>query len=389
MKYLKNSINIIFKSFYKTQNFKTMKNLFYLLLLTITPIYLAAQTDGLHVVSPDGYVGVGTETPSEKLEVVGNTKTQGAIIENQGGSASVSCEKITKAAFAFGAGTHGGFTVDKNYHLEFRSNTRGRVLGRYITEGDLLLRFKKITGYAGFGGITSPTTSIHTSGSITYNGALFNASDQRLKKNIVDMNYGLKEVLQLNPISYQYNGKGGIKNIDRKQYGLKAQELQKVAPELVSTFIHEIEDKETKVIDSEEYLMIEESAIKYMLMNAIQEQQAQIESLKSDIQKLEKSNKSDIGFTETGLIKDQAILKQNIPNPFSKITRIEYHLPESSKTANIKVFNLTGKELKSFELINKGDSQIELNLSDLSNGMYIYSLVVDGQIVESKQMILE
>ena len=150
----------------------------------------------IHVIAPDGNVGVGTSTPTEKLDVNGDTKTKGAIIEKTGGSASVSCERVNFSAFAFGAGVHGGFTIDQNYHLEFRSNTRANVLNRQISTGNLLLRFRKNTGWAGFG-VGNPASELHVNGSITYNGSLNNASDRRLKKNINGFDYGLKEVLQL------------------------------------------------------------------------------------------------------------------------------------------------------------------------------------------------
>ncbi len=379
-----------------TQKIRTMKKLIFCSLLSLLSFVAFSQ---VHVVAPHGNTGIGTETPSEKLEVKGDTKTEGAIIEKQNGSASVSCEKVGRAAFSFGAGTHGGFTVDKSYHLEFRSNTRDRVLGRYITEGNLLLRFKKITGYAGFGGITNPTTSIHTSGSITYNGALYNTSDERLKRNISDMEYGLKEVLQLNPITFQYNGKGGVRNVDAKQFGLKAQNLQKVAPELVTTFTHQEENDKTEVIKSEEYLMIEESAIKYMLVNAVKEQQAIIETQTERIGELESaleeiksmiSNKNGstiqtIQLNESNI--ELPYLGQNSPNPVDSKTNISYFLPESTNAATLQISNQRGQLLREISIKNTGQNSIDIDMNNLTPGIYFYSLIVDGNIVDSKKMI--
>ena len=88
-------------------------------------------------------------------------------------------------------------------------------------------------------------------------------------------------------------------------------------------------------------------------------------------------------------MEDKAILKQNAPNPFSQNTSIEYYLPTNTRSASIKILNLVGKELKSFNLENVGQGRIDLNLGDLTNGMYLYTLVVDGQIIDTKQMILE
>jgi len=352
------------------------------------------QTSSLKVTS-DGDVGIGTDTPDEKLEVVGNTKTEGVIIEKPFNSASVSCERLNASAFAFGAGANAGFTVDRDYHLEFRSNTRANVLNRMISTGNLLLRFEKLTGDAGFG-VGNPQASIHTSGSIIHNGTVSVASDERLKRNISDMNYGLKEVLQLNPISYQYNGKGGVRNVDARQFGLKAQDLQKVAPEMVSTFTYEEEDEKTKVTNSEEYLMIEESAIKYMLINAMKDQQAIIERLEEELELVKdalklKSGKNDQSqlLEINGAGTEKAYLGQNTPNPFEGEAIIEYFLPNEVNNANIIVFDNTGKIIKEIELETKGAGTIDLKMNEMPTGTYHYSLVVNGKTMDSKQMILK
>ena len=376
-------------------------NLILIALMSIAFVNINAQSS--LKVTPAGNVGIGTDTPDTKLQVVGDTKTEGAIIEKQGGSASVSCQRIGNSAFAFGAGIQGGFTVDENYHLEFRSNTRAEVLGRKISTGKLMLRLEKLTGHAGFGGVGNPLTSIHTNGSITYNGALYNASDERLKRNISKMNYGLKEVLQLNPISYQYNGKGGVRNTEAKQFGLKAQNLQKVAPELVTTFTYEEENEDTKVINSEEYLMVEESAIKYMLVNAMQEQQAMIQEQQTIIERLEEEleivktqlnektgktgNAQSIELNGNNL--EKASLGQNAPNPFEGKTIINYFVPENTENASIVIFDITGKMIKEIDLETKGSAQIDLMMSNMPSGTYRYNLIINGKTADSKQMVIK
>jgi len=62
-------------------------------------------------------------------------------------------------------------------------------------------------------------------------------------------------------VNFRYNGKAGLSNAGKDQVGLVAQDLQKVAPELVSTFTYEEEDDQLKVVKSEDYLMISESSI--------------------------------------------------------------------------------------------------------------------------------
>jgi Mg2+ and Co2+ transporter CorA len=58
--------------------------------------------------------------------------------------------------------------------------------------------------------------------------------------------------------------------------GVAAQELQMIAPYMVGTY--------TK--DEEEYLNVNNSAMTYMLINAIKEQQQMIEELKKEVESL-------------------------------------------------------------------------------------------------------
>jgi hypothetical protein len=90
-------------------------------------------------------------------------------------------------------------------------------------------------------------------------------SDFNLKKNIEPIKYGLKEILQLNAVSFNWKEDS---NNQEKQFGFIAQEVQEIIPEFVK---------------SGEYLGLDKEAIFTVLIKAIQEQQAQIEELKSKI----------------------------------------------------------------------------------------------------------
>jgi hypothetical protein len=82
----------------------------------------------------------------------------------------------------------------------------------YMNSGDATLYFFNDTNYA----------------NLSAAGAWTNASDARLKKNIVDIKYGLSDVLRLQPRSYQMN------SVDGDFVGFIAQELQTVIPEVVT-----------------------------------------------------------------------------------------------------------------------------------------------------------
>ena len=95
------------------------------------------------------------------------------------------------------------------------------------------------------------------------------ASDSRIKKNIVNSNYGLATVLKLRPVEYN------LTSNDLKQVGFIAQEVQKLVPEVVT-------GKEGD-LSKGEILGITYSNLVPVLTKAIQEQQKQIEDQNSKI----------------------------------------------------------------------------------------------------------
>lgn len=82
-------------------------------------------------------------------------------------------------------------------------------------------------------------------------------------------------------------------------------------------------------------------------------------------------------------------LFQNIPNPFNPETVISYNIPESGNVL-MKVFNMQGREVAT--LINenqgKGNYSRTFNASNLSSGVYFYTLLANGKFVGAKRMLL-
>ena len=81
-------------------------------------------------------------------------------------------------------------------------------------------------------------------------------------------------------------------------------------------------------------------------------------------------------------------LFQNIPNPASDATTIPYFLANGIENAAITVADYSGKMVKSFTLHQTGFGQVNLETMDLPAGTYVFSLVVENEIVTSHKMIL-
>jgi hypothetical protein len=83
-----------------------------------------------------------------------------------------------------------------------------------------------------------------------------------------------------------------------------------------------------------------------------------------------------------------ASLAQNTPNPFINTTTINYVLPQKFTTAQIVITDKNGKQLKRLNIPSAGKGSLNIDASTLSSGTYSYSLIVDGKIIITKQMVL-
>ncbi|MEO1261229.1 MAG: T9SS type A sorting domain-containing protein [Bacteroidota bacterium] len=82
-------------------------------------------------------------------------------------------------------------------------------------------------------------------------------------------------------------------------------------------------------------------------------------------------------------------LMQNSPNPFQTDTNIQYFIEDAATKAKIEIRNTEGVLLQSFNLDQKGIGNMSLDRRDFADGSYVYTLSVDGKIVDSKVMILQ
>lgn len=118
-----------------------------------------------------------------------------------------------------------------------------------------------------------PMTLSLDTGDVVFSGNVTAYSDIRLKRDVQDLSYGLKEIMKLRPISYKRVGT----DTDRLEVGFIAQEVRDVIPEIV----HEQQDDQKTLTMSYDKMVAP-------LVRAIQEQQDMINKLMSRVEELEK-----------------------------------------------------------------------------------------------------
>lgn len=165
------------------------------------------------------------------------------------------------------------------------------------------------------------------------------------------------------------------------RYGLAADQLKEVYPELV----YEDQNGNTSINYIE---MIP------LLVQAINEVKVENTTLKEEIATLKggKEMQAKARTPETTSIEtaDEAILSlsQNSPNPFSEQTSIEVSVPESVHAASLYIYDMSGKQIKRIDIMERGITRISVTSEGLTEGMYLYSLIADGKVAGTKKMIL-
>ena len=159
------------------------------------------------------------------------------------------------------------------------------------------------------------------------------------------------------------------------QYGLDAGQLKAVYPELV------YEDENGNI------------SINYMemvplLVQSINELSAKVAELGGTSAKKSKAISQTTAIEDNVSDVDMVRMDQNKPNPFSESTVITLNIPEKTQTASIFIYDMSGKQVQSLPVMERGETNITVYASDLTPGMYIYTLVVDGKVAVTRRMIV-
>ncbi|MCE9538263.1 MAG: tail fiber domain-containing protein [Bacteroidetes bacterium] len=289
--------------------------------------------------------------------------------------------------------------------------------------------------------------SVAINGNCTRTGADNFTSDQQFKTDIDSIHNALAIIKQLKPKTYYFDTTNvyGLNFPSKKNYGFVAQDLEQILPELVSTnnknadvdtsgnIIHpavtykgvyyieliafltkgiqeqqqKIDNLTTKTTnqDSINTAVITKASNQDSIIASLQNQlvtnntlfQNQLNQLMATInncctinegRSANTQSESSIKQTDVKLTDAQTIvLEQNVPNPFAEQTTINYSLPDNTVKAQMLFYNAQGKLIQSTELTQKGKGTLNVFASDLSSGIYTYTLVVDGKIIETRKMV--
>jgi len=381
-----------------------MKKICIFTLLCITAISVNAQLK----VDANGKVGIAITSPVSAADL--------SVSHNDG---------YNYSSYAFGIRAERNTTKTYNIGIAGRSfnNASNRAIGIQGVAGGSSSgwNFGVVGGLiqstgngAGIFGTTLQHTGVQIPGRYAgyFNGEVYvennitaasfiSPSDIRLKQNIESVKETtragstLENVLNMNVIKYNYidfhkpakNDTATVDFTDPTQditadthYGLSAQELQNIYPDLVKR-------------GQDGYYGINYVELVPILIRSIQELKQQLDEVKdSKTDETAKARGFGGAFEPTDISDATAIpatasLAQNVPNPFTERTTIRFTLPDDTKNACICIFDMSGKMLKQIP-VNSSMQGATIQGYEFPAGMYLYSLVVDGKEVDTKRMIL-
>ena len=216
---------------------------------------------------------------------------------------------------------------------------------------------------------------------------VYDWSDERLKENIKPLENSLSRIKLLKAVTFNmkdefYKTKDSvllatIKKENKLDIGFIAQETNDVFPEIV------------KLDSTSGMYLINYVKLIPVLVEAIQELEARVDYIEdnccqSNLKKgsiFSTNNEQSVNISE-------AKLYQNNPNPFSVQTSIRFEIPENVQNTQLHICNMTGTLLKTITVNQRGTGNVTINANEFVAGMYLYSLVCDGKIVDTKQMLL-
>ena len=241
--------------------------------------------------------------------------------------------------------------------------------------------------------------SVHATDLYSYN--CNKISDRRYKSDIEDLAFTMDKIMRLRPVKFNYREeKDGERSTDPRRLnrvGLIAQELLEVIPEAVSY----LEEDDIYTVD---YTTL----IPFLIKTAqeqqvfIENQQALIENQQLQIEELQMALIPDNAAFATPTFSSAPLngnatetmeavgnkLWSNVPNPFKQETHIRYALTEDVREAQLCIYDLSGRQLSCHRLNDRGESEFVLRAATLNPGIYLYSLIADGKVVDTHRMVV-
>jgi hypothetical protein len=295
-----------------------------------------------------------------------------------------------------------GYDADQAVTTDFSNSTAVGNASRITASNQVRIGSSGVTSIGGYTGWT-------------------NVSDGRFKKDVKANVPGLEFINKLKPVTYHLDvsgiskflnedvsGEGDRETVenaesvtsseDKEQItytGFVAQEVETAAKEIGYDFsgidapqnensLYGLRYAEFVVplVRAVQELAEENSNLK-MQNSDLEERMQKVEEMLS----LSGNQQAEELRQQTVVLSGGAYLQQNVPNPFDHTTVINYFVPDEHARVQMQFLSISGEVLHAVDL-SSGKGSVTVTSEVLPSGTYQYSLIVNGKVIGSRQMII-
>ena len=262
---------------------------FYLQLI-ITFIFTQLLIAQIHV-DNNGNVGIGTESPSSLLDIESNNSSTGIYVDlefpsnlwtgygirNEVNSSSTArpwnnygiYTKATGGSYSYGISSHANSSYKS---IAVHGSATGSATYKY--------------GIYGYAPTATNSWAGYFSGRTYCSSGTWYSSDERLKDDIKDIKDAIIAIQKMKPKKYKFK-KNEIMNLpDEEQFGLTAQELEQIYPQLVTEATSfeqiDVDSKKGQELKKLTFKAVNYNGLIPILIKGLQEQQEMIEDLQKN-----------------------------------------------------------------------------------------------------------
>jgi hypothetical protein len=220
--------------------------------------------NGVNGATSNVNVGIGTSSPHAPLHFAATTANRKIILY----------EGFDNDNQFYGFGVNAG-----TLRYQVIGNGDSHIFYSGVDAGNSL-ELMRIQGDGNVGiGTNAPSAKLSVNGTANNTTGSWGVfSDERIKTVTNEFTDGLNVIEQIKPVVFTYNSDAPFTN-DKQQVGVVAQDLEKIAPYMVSQQAF-AQYKDLREVSNQAYT--------FLLINAVKEQQAQIEAMKKEMEELKR-----------------------------------------------------------------------------------------------------
>lgn len=196
-------------------------------------------------------------------------------------------------------------------------------------------------------------------------------SDSRMMTNVSIVGSTLQDLESLHAVKFDYNpfNRNISTQYTAKNYGLIAQAVESIYPDLVQT-------------NNNGYKSVNYIGLIPILVNAINELSAEIDKLKSGTKNMKLIQPDNNDSNEPSFISIGT--KTEVEN-----NTIKYNIPKGINNSKLIVYDIAGNVVKQCDLDSVENGFIPIEDLHLTSGIYVFRLTINNEVVENKKVIIQ